>query len=390
MSEADRRDSGQRGTELKYGLISVDDHVQEHPDVWTSRLSQRTWGHRVPHLEEQPDGGQRWVVDGRVLPLPGVGVAGAVLGDRTREPQVWEEIPPVVYDPHERLRAMDADGVDYSVLYPTVAGSGDTFGRITDPELELACVQAYNDWLLEEWGSVSERFVPQCLVPLFPSEAAAAEIRRAVSKGHRGVIYPANPMELRDVPHVNEPDYDLIWATCEELGVPLCIHAGSSSSIQAPVPAGFSPAKAGAFASITRQASTVSVVVHLLISRILMRHPELKVVFAESSLGWGAYQLEFADQQFREDGLHNEGYELTPSQLFRRQCYLTGWYGRAGIRTRDIIGTDNIMWSTNFPSATSSWPTTRDFVARAFEGVPDDERDRMLWKNAAQLYGIDV
>jgi predicted TIM-barrel fold metal-dependent hydrolase len=371
-------------------LISVDDHVQERPDVWSSRLSQSKWGDRLPRLERQADGTQRWVVDGHVLAVPGAGVAGAVMGDRAREPQVWDEVPRVAYDPRERLRAVDADGVDYSVLYPTVGGGGETFGRITDPELELACVQAYNDWLLEEWASASERFVPQCLVPLFPANAAVAEIRRAVANGHRGVIYPANPMELRDVPHVNEPDYDPIWATCEELGVPLCIHAGSSSAIQAPVPAGFSPTVAAAFASITRQASTTSVLVHLLISRILMRHPNLKVVFAESSLGWGAYQLEMADQQFREDGLLNEGYELTPSQLFRRQCYLTGWYGQAGIRTRDIIGTENIMWSTNFPSASSSWPTTHAFVERAFAGVPDDERAQILWKNAATLYRLEI
>ena len=60
-----------------------------------------------------------------------------------------------------------------AVLYPTVAGSGgQNFGRIEDAEFELACVQAYNDWLLEEWASVSDRFVPQCIMPLFPIDAA--------------------------------------------------------------------------------------------------------------------------------------------------------------------------------------------------------------------------
>jgi len=225
-------------------------------------------------------------------------------------------------------------------------------------------------------------------VPISPVEATVAEIRRAVGRGHRGVIYPAVPMELRDVPHVNEPDYDPIWSTCEELGVPLCIHAGSSAAIQVPPADVFSPAVAAAYRSITRQASTISVLVHLLISRILLRHPNLKVVFGESSLGWGAYQVEFADQQFNEDGLYLEGYELKPSEMFRRQCYLTGWYGTAGVQTRGIIGTENILWSTSFPLATSSWPETRHYVERAFEGVPRAERDLMLWGNAAKLYKL--
>jgi len=373
---------------LKYGLISDDDHVQEHPDVWTARLSHSRWGDRIPHVEDH-GGAERWVVDGRSLDLPGVAVATAALTDRTRIPQRWEEVPPSVYDPAERLKAMDADGVDYSVLYPTVAGvGGETFGRITDPDLELACVQTYNDWLVEEWAGTSDRFVPQCIVPLWPIDAAIAEIRRAVGRGHRGVVYPAVPMELRDVPHVNEPDYDPLWSTLEELDVPLCLHAGASTAIQVPPPDAFSPAVAAAYRSITRQASSISVLVHLLISRILLRHPKLRVVFGESSLGWGAYQVEFADQQFNEDALYREGYDLKPSEMFRRQCYLTGWYGTAGIQTRDIIGTDNILWSTSFPLATSSWPTTRDYVAESFAGVPAEERDRMLWGNAAKLYKL--
>jgi predicted TIM-barrel fold metal-dependent hydrolase len=374
--------------QLKYGLISADDHVQEPPDLWTSRLSRERWGDRVPHLEATPDGRERWMVAGQPLPLDGVALAAAAMADRGRDPQRWGEAPRAAYVPTERLAAMDADGVDCSVLYPTVAGGGETFGRITDPELELACVQAYNDWLIDEWAAASDRFVPQCLVPLWPAEAAVAEIERAVGRGHRGVVYPAIPMELRDVPHVNEPDYDPIWATCERLGVPLCIHAGSAASIQVPPSDEMSPTVAAAFQAITRCTSNVAVFANLLISRILMRHPRLKVVLAESGLGWGAYQVEYIDQQAREDGLPAEGYDLMPSQLFKRQCYLTGWYGRAGIETRRFIGVENIMWSTNFPRATSSWPSTRMFTEQAFGGVPAHERDQMLWRNAAALYGL--
>jgi predicted TIM-barrel fold metal-dependent hydrolase len=225
-------------------------------------------------------------------------------------------------------------------------------------------------------------------VPLYPVDAAVKELERAVAKGHRGLIYPAVPMELRDVPHINEPEYDALWTACERLGVPLCFHAGSAASIQVPPAPSMSPRIAAAYQSIARSASTVSIVVNLLISRILLRHPDLRVVFAESSLGWGAYQLEFADQQAREDGLHLEGYELTPSEMFKRQCYLTGWYGRAGILTRHFIGSTNIMWGTNFPLATSTWPGTRDQVERSFAGVPAEERDQILWGNAAQLYKL--
>jgi predicted TIM-barrel fold metal-dependent hydrolase len=374
---------------LKYGFISADDHVQEHPEVWTQRLSKAKWGERVPHVERTNDGVERWLVDGKPVELAGVALAGAAMPDRAREPQRWDDVPGVVYKPSERLTAMDVDGVDYSVLYPSVSGvAGETFGRIEDPELELACVQAYNDWLIDEWAAASPRFIPQCIVPLAPVEAAAKEIRRAVDRGHRGVVMPSVPMMLRELPHINEPVYDPIWATCQELDVPVCFHAGASRKIQFPPYPGFSPELAAAMDAITRPVSSVLVMANFLYSRILERFPRMKVIFAETSLAWAAYELELADHQFERQRLHTEGYDLVPSALFKRQCHMVGWFDAMGLRTREHVGIEHMLWSTNFPQSTSTWPETRQTIARAFDGVPDNERSQVLVENAARLYKI--
>jgi predicted TIM-barrel fold metal-dependent hydrolase len=375
--------------ELKYGFISADDHVQEHPEVWTSRMSKQKWGNRIPHVETQPDGSESWIIDEQPIALPGVALAGAVMGDRARELKRWEEVPRMAFSAVERLKAMDMDGVDYSVLYPIVGGlAAETFGKFDDPNLELACVQAYNDWLIEEWADVSPRFVPQCIVPIWPMAQTVAEIRRAVAKGHKGVIYPSSPMELRAVPHINEPAYDSLWATCEELGVPLCFHAGASPRIQLRPGEAFPPAVAAAFSSVVRSVSSIAVVANFLISRVLHRFPTLKVVFAESSLGWGAYELEYADYQADADGLPAEGYPLTPSELFQRQCYFTCWYDRESLRVRRYPGSANILWSTHYPLENSTWPTTREHLDRAFATVPEEEKRQIQWANAAKLYSL--
>jgi predicted TIM-barrel fold metal-dependent hydrolase len=374
-------------------FISVDDHVQEHPRVWTDRLSAKKWGDRIPHLVELGDGSQHWVVNGEPLPLRGVSAALAASApgatrDRTGELRRWEEVPPDAYEPGSRVVAMDADGVAVSVFYPTVAGfAGETFGRIAEPDLELACVQAYNDWLIDEWASASPRLIPQCIVPLYPVAATVAEIRRAVGRGHRGVIFPSIPMHLRNVPHLNEPEYDPVWSAIEELGVPLCMHAGASTRVQLPLHPELRPSIAEALRAVTAPVSAAFGLTNLLLSRILTRFPNMNVIFAESALGWSAFYLEYADHQFAQDRIPEEGYELTPSQLFKRQCYFTGWYGSVPGPARHV-GADRLLWSTNYPLATSTWPTSRDMIARCFEGVSEEDQARILWRNAAAIYHI--
>src|SRR4029079_13458581 len=222
-------------------IISAVDHVIEPPDVWSRRLSQTEFADGIPHIEKRPSGADFWIVDGCRLALADVASAGALMEDRAMGPAQWEEMPKAAYDPAARLHTMDEDGVESAVLYPSLAGfSGERFGAISDPDLQLACVQAYNDWLVEEWAGASPRFIPQCIVPLAPAEAMANEIKRAVGKGHRGVVMPSVPMMLREVPHINEPAYDPLWATCQDTDVRGCFHSGASPAIQFPPYPGFS------------------------------------------------------------------------------------------------------------------------------------------------------
>jgi predicted TIM-barrel fold metal-dependent hydrolase len=370
-------------------FISADEHIQEPPDLWTRRLSRARWAERIPRIKTLAGGEERWFIDGRPIALNGVADCGAAMAERSRYPQRWSEVPAAVSDPKHRLETMDAAGIDAAVLYPTAAGAGgENLARIEHDDLQVASISAYNDWLLETWAEVSDRFVPLCLAPICSVDAAVAEIRRCVKNGHRGVIYPAVPMELRQAPHINEPAYDPLWSACQNLDVPICFHAGASSAIQIPAYEGYAPELAAAFQAITRPASAVSVLVNLLISKILMRFPRLKFVFAESGLGWGAYLLEYTDFQARGDQLPQNGYDLMPSELFRRQCYLVGWYERASLRARRHIGVENILWSSQFPLATSTWPNVKAALARSFDGVDESDRRKILWKNAARLYKI--
>jgi predicted TIM-barrel fold metal-dependent hydrolase len=145
-----------------------------------------------------------------------------------------------------------------------------------------------------------------------------------------------------------------------------------------------SPELAAAMQAVTRPASAVFDLVNLLFSRILLRFPSLKVIFAESTIGWGTFILEYADHQYEQD--HCD-YELKPSEMFKRQCYLTAWYDPVRINARHI-GADRILWATNFPTANSSWPDSQGLVEKCFEGMTEEERNQILRRNAAELYKL--
>ena len=194
-------------------------------------------------------------------------------------------------------------------------------------------------------------------------------------------------MDLAEVPHVAEPIYDPVWAVCEELGVPLCLHAGSSPTLQYERYLDLAPKLATALSTVAKPVASVYVLGLYLFSRILLRHPNLKVVLAESALSWGLLFLEWADHQADHDGLAKEGYDLTPSQMFHRQCYFTSWFDEIA-PFADYIHTENILWSSNFPLATSTWPGTQKTIERCVQGLSEQGREQVLWSNAAALYRI--
>ena len=98
----------------------------------------------------------------------------------TMTPITYDEMRPGCYDPKARLEDMDLNWVEASLCFPTFPRfCGQTFTEAKDQELGLACVKAYNDWMVEEWcGDCGGRLIPLASIPLWDVELAAAEVRR--------------------------------------------------------------------------------------------------------------------------------------------------------------------------------------------------------------------
>jgi uncharacterized protein len=276
------------------------------------------------------------------------------------------------------------------VLYPSVAGvGGETFALIEDPELESDCVRAYNDWLLEEWAAGGSRFIPQCIVPLSSPKAAVDEIKRAVAGGHRGVIFPPAIDQLRRVPHINEPGWDLLWSACEELEVPICFHAGSLPMLELAPYGQYSRELKAALHDVSRPVCSIGFLANLLMSRVLERHSRLTVIFGESSLGWVDFVIETVEHNVRQFGAGKVQFKVAPRELLKSQCRFISWYDNTNLHAVcNQFGADCVLWAWNFPNATSEYRDAPTLNERHLGALSQEARSKIVRENAACLYRL--
>ena len=386
--------------EIKYGLISCDSHAQPDKDAFTSRMSQAKWGDAIPHLMDTTDKAnmavafdrpvQRWVVNGQVVGNRGVVNCPTVMNDPMRKyfPQHWDEVPSYVYNPVDRLSALDKDGVDAEVLFPNDPVQSGCFFQ-GNAEFELDCVRAYND-TLAEWREVSERYVPLAIIPYMSGiDVTVAEVQRAVHKGHRGIVMLVEPSQnLEGLKHFNDPYWHPLWATCQDLNVPIHWHAGGGLRLTMPRWSGYTRNQEQAVGPSGGFSVQAQFIPNLIFSGVLDRYPRLKWVCAETGLGWVNYILEGCDHEWERRHLWTEGILTRPSELFRRQIYVDFWYESAGIQQRHAIGIENIMWESDYPHSTSTYPESWEFVKRTLAGVPEEEQKLLRYGNAMRVYGL--
>ena len=234
-------------------IISVDDHVVEPPDLWTSRLPAK-YQDRCPRVERDTaefnfeggvfsfekgvEGGGMcdwWLYDDLVYPFPKLSAA-AGFDELDVVPVTFDDILPASWKQKERLVAMDENHVDVSICFPNVLPRfcGQAFLERDDKDLALLCVKAYNDWMIDEWcaGDGAGRLIPLTLIPLWNPVAAAAEVHRCAEKGAFAVAFSENPYPL-GLPSIHDKDrfWDPFFRACEETDTIVNMHIGSSSKM---------------------------------------------------------------------------------------------------------------------------------------------------------------
>jgi predicted TIM-barrel fold metal-dependent hydrolase len=393
-------------------IISVDDHVVEPPNVWWDRLStrDRETGPRVvqdtcatdlsafhhggaPARIKGGDGPLTdwWIYEDLAKPISTVTACAGLPPEKiTSNPIGYSDMRPGYYDPKERLADMDANRTERSLCFPLIPRfAGQMFLEAKDRALALRCVQAYNDWMVEEWcGGSGGRLIPLCIVPLWDPKLAAIEVERNALRGCRAIAFSEMPSNL-GLPSIHQPDrwWDPLFAACEQTGTVICMHIGSGSRMVETSP--FAPHLVDVTLTFTNAQLSL---VEWLMSGNLARFPELKIAYSESQIGWLPFVLERADKVY-ERSRHWAGQEMIldkpPSQYMEGRVFGCFFDDETGIRNRDAIGVKQILLEVDYPHQDSTWPNTTEVVKQIASQVSDEELELIVRGNAIAMLDLD-
>ena len=367
----------------EYRYISADQHLDlqwSPPDLWQQRVPER-FRDAAPKVVDTPDG-KRWTWESKLwgpsasgLAKPGEFTENALAAVQdTLDP---DRLPPS--DPELLLEHMDLAHIWAATIYgPTRKMQFD------DPELNLVCNDAWNDFMLELSAHSPGRIIGLPNLPTWDVDATLHTAKNMLDAGARGVEFSI----FTAAEPVWSPVWEPVWATFAEAGVPVGMHiGGKAGEPYPPNENGRYPAHFCYSPFVTQRAMA-----EIIFSGALDRHPGLKVVFSECRIGWLAFFIEHMDRQQRERRTDVQ-LSLKPSEFWARQC--------AGTFEDDLVGGQllasewshlqyGVMWGSDYPHNPVSWPNTDELFDWLLAGVPEDVANDAKFGRACQFYGLEM
>lgn len=377
-------------------IFDTDHHITPTKDFWTSRMGKK-YGDMAPHVVDLPNGSEAWSFEGgAVLHLIGLENVGGDNPKRNSWKFRYENTSPSFYDPKERIKSMDVDGIDVALFFPSVAGHT---SAIQDDDLYRECVRVYNDaaW---DWAQAGDpkRMFPVAMMPNRDIEWAMDELKRVAKKGFIHYQFNGAPSGNETISQADDP----FWATVQETGLVLTMHGSGGSgkkrhpegTVHKPRPpadTGVPPVRDQEMIAAMRAAGlgAQNGLGQLLMNGVLERFPNLKISLVETSAGWLPGYLEQLDLVYQRERWTsgNDHLKMLPSE-YAKKVLISVDRELQGIKYRYQIGVDNLTFGSDYPHIGNFWPHTRFYVDMLFNGVPEEEKEKILWSNAAKFYGV--
>lgn len=376
-----------------HGAIDADGHILEPPDLWETYLEPR-YRDRAIRLRVGADGLEYFEFDGTPSRLirPGFpGIMGGMGAEHVRpspERTYMRGAPFGSMNAKERLVRLDQDGIEKAILYPTISL---TWVEVTDPEISAAYCRAYNRWIVDFCSDTSGRLIPIAQISLEDPEEAARELERAVRAGAKGGFFLPVNWRRRAPGH---PDYDRLWATAQELEVPLGIHP-TIEPTELDVHKRYDDLTASEpftytwYLSVLAAQGMQQAFASLFHYGVFDRFPKVKAVVLESQASWIGSLLDRMDSVYKGPLRRSTAMKDLPSNYFRRQCWISADPDERALGTViDFVGADRFFWASDFPHPDHG-DNYMEELATLVTPLSATTRRQVLRENVVQAYGLD-
>jgi predicted TIM-barrel fold metal-dependent hydrolase len=305
--------------------------------------------------------------------------------DRVDAIPIYKDADDNGWDPGSQIRAMDKEGIDVAVLYPTrslfTAGVDSVDGM--DSDLAGAIGKAYNNWMFDFCKDHPGRLYGAGYIAPHDVDSAVSEIRRCVEDlGFKAAFMRADLINGRQW---HDTYYDPLWAECQRLGIPVGFHAGGRPPVAQVGDREFSDL-------MLHHVYSHSLSMMLALGSfcgygIFERFPELRVAFLEANCAWVPWLLWRLDEHYEWKGYEHPELTRFPREYFKRQGFASvecdewpaKYVANAGYG-------ENVVFSTDYPHPDSKYPHAVDsFLDLDME---EESKRKYLWDNCARLYDL--
>ena len=369
--------SARPGDPNKYFMVSADCHANEPRDLWYERID-AVYRDRLPRIRVDEQGGRWQVTEGfravklRSLELEGEDLVRARAGA----------------DPEDRLRDHARDGIDAEVIFPN---KGLSMWATPDPAFAMAMCRIWNDWAWETFGPYNHCLSPMACVATGDLDGTLAEIERVAKLGFRGLCLPCKPTwgpPDADQPNYNWPEFDRLWASIQDVDLPITFHVSTGRDPRA------ARGNGGAVINYVSHslAPTIEPLANLCASGVLERFPGIRFATIEAGIGWVAWALTAMDEAYRKHHMFvRPRLKALPSEYFRERGFASFQDDAPGLDlARKHRLAKNFMWANDYPHHEGTWPHSAAAIERTMGGLSEGERADILGLNAARLFRFEV
>ncbi len=280
-------------------------------------------------------------------------------------------------DPAVRLEVLDSEGIDVTVLYPSL---GLMFGLYEDPKPAAALCRAVNDWVADYCSADPERLVGTALLPQQDPLLAAEELERSVER-HGSVAGVIRPNRIGGIT-VDDDAFEPLWSAATQLDAPVVLHEAYVGGIDT-VGEDRVSSYAGAHV-ISHPFEQMTAMLGLCLAGVLSRHPTLRLGFFEAGCSWAPYWSERIEEHYELAPTDFRGGD--PKGLLSSRTWLTFEVDEAAMpATAELGWADNLCFASDYPHFDAPFPGAVDAV-RA-RRLPAELEGKLLGDNALSFYG---